>query len=147
MPTVNVAKQPHRKCIEPSRAKSGHQISCCSFSLHILSGILAPVTGRSKTWSQVRYIKRTIPNGTKSAIGQIDATTGKQNDFVGLKKRDCFLDRSSYRTNGDSQRSYVRRNIWPFDSFSRSFFLLNHSDNLGDNQSIQLESINNVKYF
>ena len=46
--TVIGARMSHWKWREtkhmPSRASSGHQISCCLFSLHFLYDILAPIT-------------------------------------------------------------------------------------------------------
>ena len=55
MTSVIGARMSHWKWREtkqhPSRARSGHQISCCLFSLHFLCDILAPIT--------VQYV---IPN-------------------------------------------------------------------------------------
>ena len=46
--TVIGARMSHWKWretkLQPSRARSGHQISCCLVSLHFLSDILAPIT-------------------------------------------------------------------------------------------------------
>ena len=46
--TVISARMSHWKWretkLQPSRARSGHQISCCLVSLHFLCDILAPIT-------------------------------------------------------------------------------------------------------
>ena len=41
--------------LQPSRARSGHQISCCLVSLHFLRDILAPITVKSNS---TRYGKK-----------------------------------------------------------------------------------------
>ena len=82
--TVIVARMSHWKWRktkqQPSRAKAGHQISCCLVSLYFLCDILATITvvGRAHSQVQVRPCAlHSTPNSPSSSVPAVQHQSHK----------------------------------------------------------------------